>query len=364
MEPASNSTCLVANDKGFDRVNADVLRFFPELVRELGGDPESLIRDIGIDPDTVFNLHSGFGYRSIANLLERAASELDCPDFGMRLAARQGGGSVFGDIGVVMKNSSTLGDAVTYVARHCYAHSLAAQVRLETDHGRHRSFVSHEVLVDGLSNKRQLMEQILLLGHLNAVEITGGQARVREVFFRLQPLASLRTYRHHFGCDVRFDERKDGVVFEERDLRCPTIEPDVKIYKSVTSYIDEHFTHATPPMHTRVRATILELLGREECTAARVAAQLCLHPRTLNRRLTSEGKSFAKVRDQVRADLAASYLRETRLPLQLIADKLGYAEQSVFTRSCSRWFAASPTEIRCRARYNCPNTSSSISPLI
>ena len=60
-------------------------------------------------------------------LMELAAAELDCPDFGMRLGKRQTGASMFGPLGLVMKNSRTFGDALEYVSKHTYAHSLAAR---------------------------------------------------------------------------------------------------------------------------------------------------------------------------------------------------------------------------------------------
>ena len=128
--------------------------------------------------------------RSWINLLEHAAAELQCLDFGMRLARLQTGGKVFGPIGKVMKNSRTLGEAIDYVASHVQAHSLAAGIRLERDHAARTLFVTHEILLDRLPNRRQAIEQVLLLGHLNAVETTGGQARAREVHFRHQPLSS------------------------------------------------------------------------------------------------------------------------------------------------------------------------------
>ena len=88
---------------GIDLLHADLLRFFPELVTELGGDPEALLRRLGVDAGLLAGGGASVGYRTWVNLLEHAAVELHCSDFGMRLALRQGGGKVFGPMGVVMK---------------------------------------------------------------------------------------------------------------------------------------------------------------------------------------------------------------------------------------------------------------------
>jgi AraC-like DNA-binding protein len=338
-----------ARDADFELVHADTLRFFPELVVELGGEPERLAREAGVDL-VVASDCSNLTYSDWIALLEHAASALHCPDFGLRLARRQGGGRVFGPMGVVMRNSSTFGEAIDYVAKHCHAHSLAARVRLERDPASGALFSGHEILVEGQPNKRQAVEQLMLLGHLNALEITGGRARAREVHFRRPPLSPLRTYRRYFGCDVFFDQKEDGVVYSVRDLQAPIVDRDVRLYEEATSFIESEFRRVAPPVHAQVRAVILQLIGTEPCSNERIAAELGLHTRTLHRRLKAEGKSFEEIKDEVRRDVALSYLTESDLPLALVAGKLGYAEHSVLTRSCVRWFAAAPSQVRRRAR--------------
>jgi AraC-like DNA-binding protein len=341
--------CAVAGEQEFDVIHADLLRFFPELVRNLGGDPKAMMRRLGIEPSRVLNGEPNLSYRSWVNLLEQAAAELHCRDFGMRLAQLQGGGKVFGPMGEVMRNSNTFGEAIEYVANHFHAHSLAAGMRLERDRATRNLFVGHEILLDRLPNKRQAIEQALLLAHLNAGEITRGQARVREVHFRHQSLSSRDTYRSYFGTAICFDQQEDGVVFSERDLRAPILDRNACLYQAATSFINTRFRRVAQPMHARVRALIVRRIETEDCSNERICDELGLHPRTLHRRLRAEGKSFEGIKDEVRRDVAMRYIQETNHPLTFIAEKLGYAEQSVLTRSCVRWFSVPPSALRSRA---------------
>ncbi len=346
---AGNLTKVVqrnAGDEGFDLVHANLLRHFPELVRDLGGNPVALMQAVGIAPEARWNAESGLSYRSWVRLLEHAANELRCSDLGLRLALRQGG-RVCGQMGVAMRNSRTLGDAIAYVADHFVVHSLAAAMHLSHDPVQQILFVGHEILVDGLPHRRQVIEQALLLGHLNALEITGGQARVREVHFRHQPLSSRSAYRSYFGCTVRFEQAGDGVIFSARDLHCPVVAPNAQLYASATSLIEQRF-NLVAPMHAQVRALIVRWIETEDCSNERICSELGMHPRTLHRRLKAEGRSFEGIKDDVRRDVALRYLLETDHALTFIADKLGYAEQSVLTRSCIRWFSACPSELRAR----------------
>jgi AraC-like DNA-binding protein len=95
-----------------------------------------------------------------------------------------------------------------------------------------------------------------------------------------------------------------------------------------------------------VRGVIGQFLGTRHCRNERIAAELGLHPKTLHRRLQAEGTSFQEIKDEVRRDSALFYLRNTKLDLTQIAEKLGYAEHSVFTRSCVRWFSKAPSQMR------------------
>jgi AraC-like DNA-binding protein len=338
-------------EAAFDIVHARTLHLFPELVTTLGGEPDALMTRAGIA--TVTDGRPRATYGQMGRLLELAAETLACPDFAMRLAATQGGG-MFGPLGTAMRHSRSFGEALDYVCTHTYAHSLA--VRIKRHPGDRQGmepdtvFVSHDILIDGIAAHSQLMEQALLAGHLTAMEMTGGHARARRVLFRHQPVSSMAIYRRYFGCEVRFGQPRDGCVFSERSLASPIIEPDAEAYRAVTAYIDESFPQHAPPLHAEVRGLITQYLGGEHCTNTRIAEELNLHPRTLHRRLKEEGATFQKIKDAVRRDLMLYYLRRTEMDFAHISERLGFAEQSVFTRSCNRWLAAAPTRIRAEAR--------------
>jgi len=333
----------------FDVVHARMLRFFPDLVEQLGGEVMELFGKAGIDTENLARARSSATYRQLVHLIELAAAELACPDFGMRLATLQSG-RMFGPLGLVMKNSRTFGEALAYVAQHTEAHSLAARIWQKRLPEEKAVFSGHDILLEGLPNKSQAMEQILLVGHLAGMEITGGQARVRRVHFRHQPVSPLKTYRRYFGCEVLFGQHEDGVVYSDRDLAAPIINADSRVYALATAFIDAEFMGRRPPLSALVRGVIMQFLGTEDCSNVRVAAELNLHARTMHRRLTEEGTSFQRIKDEVRRDLMLYYLQDTDLDFARISERLGFAEQSVMTRTCNRWFGGSPSQLRARGK--------------
>ncbi|MCB1689064.1 MAG: AraC family transcriptional regulator [Halioglobus sp.] len=334
----------------FEVIHARILRFFPDLVTELSGDPAYCLNKAGVDPNILVADQPSVTYRQLANLLAFAADELHCPDFGMRLAEQQRGTAMFGPLGQVMQSSTTFGEALDYVCSHNYAHSLAARVRLKHLPSEEKVFIAHDILLDGIPNRSQVMEQLLLVGHLAALEMTGGTARARCVYFRHQPVSAPKTYRHYFGCRVMFDQDEDGLVFSRQDLARPIIDPNAHILEEMVTFIDKNFTRRTPPTHAEVRGIIMRQLGIGDCSNQAVAKGLNLHLRTLHRRLSAEGTSFQQVKEQVRKDVMLYYLQQTDIELSRISERLGFAEQSIMSRQCKRWFRASPTQVRLQGR--------------
>jgi AraC-like DNA-binding protein len=325
--------------------HVDVLRCFPELVQQLGGNSRQLLRQAGIDPAVLNTPGSLIDYRSRLRVMECAARELCCPDFGLRLAMIQGGNPGYGPIGVVMRNSETLGQAVGHLARYTYAYNHASRVRLEPDRANHRMMLWLEILIEGMSERRQLVEHGFMLMVLQFAQVTGGGARVRKVQFSHEPHSPLKVYRDYFGCDVSFGANVDGMVLNDADLDCPIVNPDHTVYEMATSFLADRFPEEEPPIRSRVRSLILKHLGSAECTIERVAADLYMHQRTLQRRLRDEGASFEGIKDELRRELALRYVCEHGVSLKRLAEMLGYAETSVVSRNFNRWFSATPRQL-------------------
>ena len=337
-------------ESSFDGVHMHMVRYFPQLVEELGGDVTTLLTLAGLSPANITEVNFGATYRQLVILLEIAAVELGCPDFGMRLARLHGDWSLYGALGRVMRYAKTYGDALDYVAQHCYAHSLATRVWYDRRASEEQVFVHHDMLLAGLPNRVQTIEQIMLLGQQHVMFLTGGRARGRRIHFRHQPVAPLSVYRQNFGCPVYFGQNEDGFAVSEQDFNCPHVHADEEAFREAVGVIEREFVREDLPIHTRARGIIMMSLATGDCTNDRVAAELGMHRRTLLRKLGEAGTSFQKVKDEVRLDMMIYYLGETDLEFSRISERLGFSEQSVMTRLCHQWLAASPTAFRAMRR--------------
>ena len=94
-----------------------------------------------------------------------------------------------------------------------------------------------------------------------------------------------------------------------------------------------------------VRRCLLEEVGTSQPSAAHVARTVGVSVRTLTRRLDEERTSFRAILDRVRADAAATLLRDRAVGIGEIAFFLGYSEPAAFHRSFKRWTGKTPLNI-------------------
>jgi len=77
-----------------------------------------------------------------------------------------------------------------------------------------------------------------------------------------------------------------------------------------------------------------------------LAADLGLHPRTLQRRLREEGQQHSGIINQVRHKLALQWLKHSTESVEDIGERLGFADRRSFSQAFTRWQGVSPSEFR------------------
>jgi AraC-like DNA-binding protein len=303
------------------------------------------LRKAGIEPAALNQLTAFIGFESLIDLLELSATDLDCPDFGLRLAERQDIG-ILGTLSVAMRYSATVGEAMHCASKYLYVYNAAIAFAIKTGEGRGRALLEFAVLVKHSPRWAQTAEHGIGLASRIMTLLSEGQSHLQQIWLPHLAVASETVYRSRFDAPLTFGADKLTLAYAARDLDRPIGEQNRQLHDLATSYLDSQLPRGRNPFTVQVRQAIETLLGTGTCNHRQVANALYMHPRSMQRRLQDEQTTFEEIKDEVRRDLAERYLSQPNVPLTQVTALLDYSEQSAFGRSCRRWFHATPREFR------------------
>lgn len=173
--------------------------------------------------------------------------------------------------------------------------------------------------------------------------ITGGATAPAWITLAHGPRAETARYEHLLGCPVRFNAGQYAVFYDSAALQTPLIQANPAMRQHLQHLADQALASLSrSSMAAQVRTLIRHhpRWGKE-----RIAEQMGVSGRQLNRRLAEEGGSFKLLRDATLYDMALEQLRG-EASLRDVARSLGFADESGFTKAFRRWAGTTPAEFR------------------
>ena len=141
-----------------------------------------------------------------------------------------------------------------------------------------------------------------------------------------------------------------SVQLAASDLAVVLSAHDPEVKKLALDYLQRYADAQPVRLTEQVRRLAKDLLGTGLSGQEDIARSLAMHPRTLQRRLQAEGTCFAELLDTLRREQFEALIALPGGPgLTQIAHILGYAEASVLSRSCKRWFGMRPRAMQALA---------------
>lgn len=142
---------------------------------------------------------------------------------------------------------------------------------------------------------------------------------------------------------VRFEQPRTRLIFPSSYLDLPLIMADPMTARMAREQCKRELNAVTK--NSSFSRLVGELAYDEAlgfCTLEDVAEKLHMSPRTLQRQLAQEDKSFSSVIDELRQHKATAMLKKRELSLESIAEKLGYTDTTNFNRAFKRWTGKTP----------------------
>ncbi|MCJ1886923.1 AraC family transcriptional regulator [Pseudomonas sp. LA21] len=325
-----------------DSIRGTAFLQFGELLSEQGASLRDHLSPHHVSLDVVGDFEKSFSYKSLVQIYEGSAHAINMPELGLELAARQGS-SLLGPLQHLARSAPTVGDGLVAVLRYMHLYSPSIHYRLERRPGS--AMLYFDNALPCIEDIPQIVEKSLLQGKLLISELMGAAFRPRSVLFRHQPQADIAVYRRYFGCQVLFGQDHNALALSPASLQRPCIQHDAVLHAIVRYYLEAQSSQ-DEDLRSQVAQHIQMLLPKCRCNLQQVARNLGLNPRTLQRRLASEGLDFEGHVEQIRRQQAEQLLCHTSLTVAQIARELGYNRTASFCRAHLRWFGIPPLEHR------------------
>ena len=314
-----------------------------EHAQSYGIDIKPICKALEIDPEVFQQLTARMSLDRLCRLLEACALLADDEAFGITSIKGYEAGST-GPFGYGLMAAPTGLDFVRFLDDHIQYVTNTSYSKLTMDErGAHLAWTFAPVIV-----KRDqyvdmsvglVMQRARAFANCDSIEVQLERPPPRNP----QPFKQLLARRISFGARVNcvhfprsFLDAKnptgDRRLFELMDLQCRSLRPP-------SPAKNEDFLE-------QVRRYLLLHVSDEDFPLAQIAPYFGMSERTFQRRLAAHGTSLNDLRDQIRKEVSFNLLTESELPISEICYRLGYSAPSAFTRSVTRWFGTTPTEVR------------------
>lgn len=308
-----------------------------------GGDPASLLKEIGLSLDIIAVDGGRVSVDNYARLWRTIAAAIDDEFFGMNSRKMRSGSfdfiarSILGCAHVrgavrhiLAFFSLTLDDMTTRLQEEDGLAILAIEAGISF---RAFAYFTYWLLVIGLLS--------WLVGRripVLAVDLTCPRP----------PDVHCADYQTLFTTELRFQQPINRLFFDSQFLDLPIRRTPANLrefLRDAPANILVRY-HNPRSFSTQVTRRLREQSPEDWPDLEDLALYLHISPATLRRRLEREGTSLQEIKDMLRRDIAVERLKSSKDSISKIASEVGFADTSSFFRAFKKWTGINPGEYR------------------
>ena len=314
-----------------------------EHAQSYGIDIKPICKALDIDPEVFQSLTARISLDRLCRLLEACALLADDEAFGITSIKSYEAGST-GPFGYGLMAAPTGLDFVRFLDDHIQYVTHTSYSKLTIDErGAHLAWTFAPVIV----KRDQYVDMSVGLVMQRARDLSGSDGI--EIELERPAPRNPQPFRQFLARRLSFGARVNCVHFPLAFLNAQNPTGDRRLF----ALMGPQRRSLRPPSPTKaadfleqVRRYLLLHVSDEDFPLAQIAPYFGMSERTFQRRLAAHGTNLNELRDQIRKEVSFNLLTESELPISEICYRLGYSAPSAFTRSVTRWFGTTPTEVR------------------
>jgi AraC-like DNA-binding protein len=196
---------------------------------------------------------------------------------------------------------------------------------------------------------RRLTAEMSMLGFVVLIrQFAGPSAKVARVCFQYSAPDYRSEYTRLFEGAERFDQPFTGLVFDRALLHARSPQKDEGLYATLSDLAERRLLRleSRAPYSVQVRQYLMQQCPPHTVAMREVARALGISVRSLHRRLSEEGQSYAALANAAAAQLATRLLVDQGHTIQETAHAMGFSSVSSFHRAFRRWTGTTPNALR------------------
>ena len=315
-----------------------------EYLVQAGQSPEQLFYKVALSPEIITQPELLITQRDLFIILAHAARVLDDPVFGARLGNLLSLDDL-GHLGALLAVAPTAQAGIDFA--NCKVEELVQNgTVLELEVSDAQAIWSYRSLERATIGREQ--DALLSLGFLlAAMENFQAPGWLPTAVIVPDTMRSSKSALEDlYGFDVRCGGDQFAIMFDKDLLNTPGFQFEVNSFElENVSRLGQPLPNSDDVAAITQCMCVLER-GNGMPNLERVAARMGMTPRTLQRRLREQGKTFRQSALTAIMKQANTLIAESNWPISQIAMHVGYAETSQFSRAYKSWVGISPAEMR------------------
>jgi len=330
--------------RGDDLLPAEYLAHLLEVAGRFNVRPDALLRGTQVAARALDEPNAMVSRATFVSVVERALVLTNEPGLGyyhglsLKLSSH-------GALGLLAMTSGTLGDAIASAERFMRLRAVDFSFITSREADTFTIAIHHD---NPPETEVFFCESMLMMLFTVARSLVGQQIAARvELPFHEPP--HFRRFAHLYPGAVSFGADLARIRFPVAQLELAVLTADSVMARRIERECQRELTALRE--RSSALLAVRRLLRTQQAhypSLEEAAERLMLSTRTLKRKLADQGTSYREVIDGLRRERAVLLLRDPELPLEHIADRLGYTDVASLHRSFRRWFGETPGGVRAR----------------
>jgi len=257
--------------------------------------------------------------------------------------------SDYGTVGYTLMNCSSLLQVFNYAARYKHAANKAFKVYFTKQGNFHRFRIDNLV-------ESQWLKVIIELDFVTALSLSrffvgadkAKKVRPYRVNFKHEPLASVDKYQCVFGCEVKFNQSVNEIIFPQSVFDIPIRSANPKLLKLMEGKLvqAQKGIEEKISLEQKLNQYIQDKIEFRIPSLTAAASDFNMSVSSLKSHLKMEKTNYSNIVDEVRKNLALKLISDSEKSILDISMYLGFSNSSTFNRAFRRWNNMTPASYR------------------